>query len=495
MNIAAFLHSAGAYLLLILHLNVLGQGFYNPKTYALKNNMARKFKIVKVVNDSAYLYYYTQANEMQLVYLPTGKVLAEIQFPYTFPRPTSSNYYFYPNSEGIVVINYEKSNDEVVFRKRQLNPRLAFTGAEKQVSIRLDRVFRHEKVEIREHPLFYEFLFMNGCTKTIGSFNNHYFHLLTVNKNLDVIDQYVYDGKNSTHINCLRPQDAYSNNIAYQLRMNYDDPTSFHQLLIRPDSTGKLRKHTDKTLKDHLNFIKVKDSAGTEYGYCFRLHSPEKNTWLLNMDSYEIKSTSKAESEPAGLKITKKGLLTRRCAFKNVSILCTKSIIEHNKVKLLTYFINDEPGFQVGTIYESIMGHAAFFAFENDSLLFKYHLPFHFARSNYPWGDMDIYMGSGEGKTIIAYNDDPEATDPSSDSDFENLPLVESFRQKHCPVFYRMIDGGGGNKSPLKDQESGEFLKATIEANNGIKTQEGEFYFPFLYSQGKNKPHIVKFAK
>lgn len=466
------------------------QSFYNPKIYKVDKERGILFKILKVSHDSAYLYYYSQANKIKLIDLPSGKSLAEVNFPHSPFTFDYNNITYFPTDQGINVINFDKTTEGVLFKLQYLTPDLKLVETGKQLTLKLEKDFILPHIEVREHGDFYEIVFRNGCLRGSGKLKQHYFRLLTVDKNMKVIDDYTYDGKNDSHIASFLPKKEYSNGIAYQLAIHFNDPEKMKQEIVLVGNSGKLTVVRTNRLNNHFNFIPIQDSAGKAYGYCFRLLPSGKDKQTLYMDKYVL--------DPASgiITIVASGLLVKQCSTDNISEVCTKSIIENNRVKLLTYLIDWEVAYNSWTRpYYAIMSDATYFEFNSDSLVFKYHLPFHMGQGRvFHWKGMDVFMGSGAGKTFVAYIDNPETADPISEEYFDKIPIVNGDRSDFGPVFYKMTDGGGANKNPLRNTLEDEFYKGIMISNNGCKSTNGDFYFPFWTTEPKREFYIVKLS-
>lgn len=379
-------------------LAVSGQTFYNPDIVWMEN-IANPYniQILKVSHDSAFIFL---NDKIWLKDLASGKRLREVKLPKENYSYSDQRFRRFFNSGNMIeIVSVERSGQNVLITKQILTNGLELKETGKRFSIDLAKDIPAQ-IEIMERENYYEILVRGGCAMSYGNYKDHYFSLTTVDKNLKKIDQFVFSGPEKSYVHSFIPEKLYSNAIAYELLINYNDPEFFRHVILFPGTKGKILEVNTNKFANYLNFVKVQETAGVTYGYCFKLDKTAKEEYVMSMRKFEITNSSKA------LNLLQKDLFVKDFSFVNVSNLCTKSVVADGRVRLLVYPMDC----RVGGFNGSSIGHVTYLDFKNDTLLNNYNLPFHTKIGLNPWGHLDMYFAVTGDRILLGYNDDPENT-------------------------------------------------------------------------------------
>lgn len=497
-----------AFSYLLISFFTFSQNFYRPDFYVIERSPnPRHFKIPKASGDSAFLI--DPPNKLILMDLKKGKILSELKLP---KEVNSSDYSLirrcFAHDKGIEIITIEKANDQITFHKDLIGNDLTITPLIRPFTIQIDAQKERGDFEIRKKLNHYEITYTIGCNKDDKS---NFFQLLTLNSNLEILDSYVCKGEKRRYIRCIVPQDDFSNNIYYQIILDYKDSPITSHILLKPEQNGKIRKVTTKMLNPYSNFTEIYDSLGKHYGYCTQLSNLKKDNYQLSLHKYEL------DFKTGEGKIILNELIKKNIPAEIEPDICLKTIINENKIKMLLYPVEkypiksiSGPGYQVnhvnmnggigigfgnssGSGYsESKVSHVSYYGFEGDSILISHDFPFHFFVGLNPWGGSKIFMGLCGNDTYIGYNDEPENSEPKSEEDIKNIPMVNGDKLNYGPVFYKILETGHINKLALKDLGRENFMRGILDPELGYQNADGDLYFPY-WSRSTGTSLIVKF--
>lgn len=458
-----------------------GQTFYNPDIMWMEN-IANPYpiKIIKVTHDSAFIFV---NDKIWLKDLVTGKRLGEVKVPkQKYGNINQSFMTFFTSGNVIEIVSIERNGRDVTLTKQVLTNNLELKETGKRLSLAIEKDDLSE-IKILDRGNYYEVLLRNGCTMSYGNYNDHYFSLITVDKNLNKISQFVFSGSEKSYVHSVVPDKRYSTAIAYELLVNCEDAESFKHVFLFPDNNGKILEVTTDKFSNYSNFVKVEESNGFTYGYCFKLAKTAKEQYTISMRKFEIKNSSRS------LTIFQKDLFVKDFSFVNVSDICTKSVVKDGRVRLLVYPMD----YRVGGFNGSSIGHVTYLDFKHDTLLNQYNLPFHTQIGLNPWGHLDMYFAAAGDRVLLGYNDDPESKNLVTVKDFDKIKPVNTDKINYGPVFYRFIEEGGFNKNALRDRVEDDFYKGIMEPNGGYADDNGNFYFPF-WNRSNKKEYIIKLS-
>jgi len=453
------------------------QNFANAEIYEVRRagNPQAPFDLLKVVHDSAYIYL--APDKIKLIHLTTGAILLETKVP-------KYAINFFVGDKGIDIISVEKEQDRLTISKQLLTSDLRLLEKEKTLTMVLERTDGYPTFKFIEKKNYYEFTYVIGCE--IEDVDN-YFQLITLDKKMNVIDNFNLNGNKELLMHLLRPESDYSNNIAYQLRISYKDAAHFTQLFLSPDSLGKIRKFKTNKLNDHINFTMAHDSAGRSYGYCLKVTSPEKNKFIATCDKFEM------DHFTSSINIVKQDLFVKHFEFQRLYSVVMKTIVEPGRVRFLIYPTSGVNLSNSWRPINSVISQVTYYDLKFDEVTSTFHFPYKMALGISPFVGSSIFMGTLGADTYIGYSDDPDSHAPASENGFKDLDLVFADKLNYSPDFYKIGIGGHTSRSSLYDAKRDEHYRGFLLPQVKFVSRTGDLYLTF-WAKSPGSMCIVKFS-
>ncbi len=476
--------------LVIINLKLASQNIFDPKIYSLNDGKQTERKIIKVSNDSIYMFYpnvvhFAKAT-LSLCNLKTGKLLREITINNELLASVNSsdflNFAIQLENDKIVIFVTEEINKQIVLFKHILNPDLTITKSPKAFKLDFPKTIGLVRFDVIVKDDYYVAAFFDHeHYKAERNTNTSFFCVATLDKNLNLLDSFSYTYHKSRKTAFKKPDQYNSYNLLYQLNFGGNDECVAEKMIINPDKKGKLMRFKSTQLTNYDHFIFEKDSLGTTYGYCLNYLNPDSK----NVDIAIVKFSLDFKTQKFHVinsKMAKKSLLSR--SLKSIQI---QNYINGSKLHLLINVLNlSEGGNMLGWFSNS----ASYYIFENDTLQTTHYLSLNAYATNPDQAYATINLVPLKKSVFMCYNDHAENEDYNTSALSEvgpELIRLDVFG-KPRPALFSVLEGGHlqKNYSFNKDELTSYMVPHGIYADN-----EDNIYIPYSFGK-KTETKIIK---